>query len=36
MKRAMTGKRRRPEEIVAKMRNADEAVTQGKTVEDVS
>ena len=36
MKRAMTRKRHRPEEIVAKLREVDEALSQGKTLEDVS
>jgi putative transposase len=36
MKRAMTRKRHRPEEVVAKLREADEALSQGKTLEDVS
>jgi len=36
MKRAMTRKRHRPEEIVAKLREADEALSQGKTLEDVA
>ena len=35
MKRAMTRKRHRPEEIVAKLREVDEALSQGKTLEDV-
>ena len=36
MKRAMTRKRHRPEEIVAKGREVDEALSQGKTLEDVA
>ena len=36
MKRAMTRKRHRPEEIVAKLREADEALSQGKSLEDVA
>ena len=36
MKRATTRKRHRPVEIVAKLREVDEAVAQGKTVEDVA
>ena len=36
MKRAMTRKRHRPEEIVAKLREVDEALSQGKTLEDVA
>jgi len=36
MKRAMTRKRHRPEEVVAKLREADEALSQGKTLEDVA
>lgn len=36
MKRAMTRKRHRLEEIVAKLREADEALSQGKTLEDVA
>ena len=36
MKRAFTRKRHRPEEIVAKLREADEALSQGKTLEDVA
>ena len=36
MKRAMTRKRHRPEEIVAKLREADEALSQGKTLEDIA
>ena len=36
MKRAMTRKRHRPEEIVAKLREADEAVAQGTSLEDVA
>ncbi len=36
MKRAMTRKRHRPEEIVAKLRETDEALSQGKTLEDVA
>ena len=36
MKRAMTGKRHRPDEVVAKLREADEALSQGKTLEDVA
>ena len=36
MKRAMTRKRHRPEEIVAKLREADEALSQGKTLDDVA
>ena len=36
MKRAMTRKRHRPEEIVAKLREVDEALSQGKTLEDVT
>jgi len=32
----MTRKRHRPEEIVAKLREADEALSQGKTLEDVA
>ena len=35
MKRAFTRKRHRPEEIVAKLREADEALSQGKSLEDV-
>ena len=31
----MTRKRHRPEEIVAKLREADEALSQGKSLEDV-
>ena len=36
MKRPMTRKRHRPEEVVAKLREADEALSQGKTLEDVA
>ena len=36
MKRAMTRKRHRPEEIVAKLRETDEALLQGKSLEDVA
>ncbi len=36
MKRAFTRKRYRPEEIVAKLREVDEALSQGKTLEDVA
>ena len=36
MKRAITRKRHRPEEIVAKLREVDEALSQGKTLEDVA
>ena len=36
MKRAMTRKHHRPEEIVAKLREVDEALSQGKTLEDVA
>jgi len=36
MKRAMARKRHRPEEIVTKLREADEALSQGKTLEDVA
>ena len=36
MKRALTRKRHRPEEIVAKLREVDEALSQGKTLEDVA
>ena len=36
MKRAMTRKRHRPEETVAKLREVDEALSQGKTLEDVA
>ena len=36
IKRAMTRKRHRPEEIVAKLREVDEALSQGKTLEDVA
>ena len=36
MKRAMTRKRHRPEEIVAKLRETDEALAQGKTLEDIA
>ena len=36
MKRAMTRKRHRPEEIVAKLRETDKALSQGKTLEDVA
>ena len=36
MKRAMTRKRHRPEEIVAKLREADEALSQGKSLEDIA
>ena len=36
MKRTMTRKRHRPEEIVAKLREVDEALSQGKTLEDVA
>ena len=32
----MTRKRHRPEEIVAKLREADEALSQGKSLEDVA
>lgn len=36
MKRVSNRKRHRPEEIVAKLREADEAVAQGQTSEDVA
>ena len=36
MKRAMIRKRYRPEEIVAKLRETDEALAQRKTPEDVA
>jgi putative transposase len=36
MKRAMTRKRHRPEEVVAKLREVDEALSQGKILEDVA
>ena len=36
MKRAMIRKRHRPEEIVAKLRETDEALAQGKSLEDVA
>ena len=36
MKRAMIRKRHRPEEIVAKLRETDEALAQGKSPEDVA
>jgi len=36
MKRLMTRKRHRPEEVVAKLREADEAIAQGKSLEDVA
>jgi hypothetical protein len=36
MKRAMTRKRHRPEEIVAKLRKTDEALAQGKSLEEVA
>ena len=36
MKRAMTRKRHRPEEIVAKLRETDKALAQGKTLEDIA
>ena len=36
MKRAITRKRHRPEEIVAKLREVDEALSLGKTLEDVT
>ena len=36
MKRAMICKRYRPEEIVAKLRETDEALAQGKSLEDVA
>ena len=36
MKRAMTRKRHRPEEVVAKLKEADEALSQGKSLEDVA
>ena len=36
MKRAMIRKRHRPEEIVAKLRETDEALAQRKTPEDVA
>ena len=36
MKLAMTRKRHRPEEIVAKLRETDEALSQGKSLEDVA
>ena len=36
MKRAMTRKRHRPEEIVAKLSEVDEALSQGKSLEDVA
>ena len=32
----MTRKRHRPEEVVAKLREVDEALAQGKSLEDVS
>jgi len=35
MKRLMTRKRHRPEEVVAKLREADEAIAQGKSLDDV-
>ena len=34
--RSMTRKRHTPEEIMTKLREPDEALTQGKTVEDVA
>jgi hypothetical protein len=36
MKRAMTRKRNKAEEIVAKLREVDEALSQQKTLEDVA
>ena len=36
MKRAFTRKRHRPDEIVTKLREVDEALSQGKTLEDVA
>ena len=36
MKRAMTRKRHRPEEVVAKLRETDEALSKRKTLEDVA
>ncbi len=36
MKRVSNRKRHRPQEIVAKLREADEAVAQGQTSEDVA
>ena len=36
MKRAMTRKCHKPEEIMAKLREADEALPHGKTLEDVA
>jgi transposase-like protein len=36
MKRAMTSKRHRPEEVVAKLREADEALSRGNSLEDVA
>ena len=36
MKRAMTRKRHRLEEVVAKLREVNEAFSQGKTLEDVA
>ena len=36
MKRGMTRKRHRPEEIVAKLRETDVALTLGKSLEDVT
>ncbi len=36
MKRAMIRKRHRPEEIVAKLRETDEALAQGKSLDDVA
>ena len=36
MKRAITRKRHRPNEIVAKLREADEALGLGKSLEDVT
>ncbi len=36
MKRLMTRKRHRPEEVVAKLREADKAIAQGTALEDVA
>ena len=36
MKRVSNRKRHRPEEIVSKLREADEAIAQGRTSEDVA
>ncbi len=36
MKRVMNRERHRPEEMVAKLRETDEALSQGKTLEDVA